>query len=341
MTLTKASPSSTSIDISSDQSDLDHRLHIHVVSEHFTHDDERIKLHFKVSQKLDEVLRLPTLSLSCSVALFVRRAASISWLKQSSPTTASTYFNITRKSTRSPVERTWKACHSRRSNDDVEFEYKLVGKDLLTNVLMLDIGYRLQTFTIELQSAAFAFLLASQDKTQKIANHVLEELAPIVQSGEGALQKISRISSDEYRQRLFDIIRTECQIVDPDDEMIDFYAIMIRIDQGSRDQSPTSSNSQMIALLLLRHWILMIEDDYTTIDSRHVRLPARHASAANTSQQLKCDLMHLVTVVRCDVLRTDGRYFVVCVSRRTISTSRNRSCSTSSMNRKRNSSDGN
>jgi hypothetical protein len=58
-----------------------------------------------------------------------------------------------------------------RSNK--ESEYTLVGKDLLTNVLMLDIGYRLQTFTIELQSAAFAFLLADQQKTQKIVNHIL------------------------------------------------------------------------------------------------------------------------------------------------------------------------
>ena len=38
---------------------------------------------------------------------------------------------------------------------------------------MLDIGYRLQTFTIELQSAAFAFLLADQQKTQKIINQIL------------------------------------------------------------------------------------------------------------------------------------------------------------------------
>ena len=48
-----------------------------------------------------------------------------------------------------------------------------MGKDLLTNVLMLNIGYRLQTFTIELQSAAFTFLLADQKKTQKIVNHIL------------------------------------------------------------------------------------------------------------------------------------------------------------------------
>jgi hypothetical protein len=38
---------------------------------------------------------------------------------------------------------------------------------------MLDIGYQLQTFTIELQSAAFAFLLGDQQKTQKIVNHVI------------------------------------------------------------------------------------------------------------------------------------------------------------------------
>lgn len=114
---------------------------------------------------------------------------------------------------------------------------------------MLDIGYRLQTFTIELQSAAFAFLLADQQKTQKIVNHILgieifshknfskkkyflEVLSPIVQSGEGALQKISRISSDEYRQRLFEIIRIECNIDEPNDDMIDFYSIIIRMDQS-------------------------------------------------------------------------------------------------------------
>lgn len=51
----------------------------------------------------------------------------------------------------------------------------------------------------------------------------------------------------------------------------------------------------MIALLLLQNWILMIEDDYVTMDSRHVRLPARPTLESN--QQLKCDLMHLVKVV--------------------------------------------
>jgi hypothetical protein len=51
----------------------------------------------------------------------------------------------------------------------------------------------------------------------------------------------------------------------------------------------------MIALLLLRNWILMIEDAYEIIDSRHVRLPAQ--PTPESSQQLKCDLMHLVKVV--------------------------------------------
>ncbi len=53
----------------------------------------------------------------------------------------------------------------------------------------------------------------------------------------------------------------------------------------------------MIALLLLRNWILMIEDAYEKIDSRHVRLPAKQTSELN--QQLKCDLMHLENVVSC------------------------------------------
>ncbi|CAF4232699.1 unnamed protein product [Rotaria magnacalcarata] len=153
---------------------------------------------------------------------------------------------------------------------------------------MLDIGYRLQTFTIELQSAAFAFLLADQQQTQKIVNNILEVLSPIVQSGEGALQKISRISSDEYRQRLFDIIKTECNINEPTDDIIDFYSIVIRMDQ--------TGNNQMIALLLLQNWILMIEDAYATIDARHVRLPALPTSDSGSTQQLKCDLMHLVNV---------------------------------------------
>ena len=39
----------------------------------------------------------------------------------------------------------------------------------------------------------------------------------------------------------------------------------------------------------------MIEDAYEPIGSRHVRLPA---SLASDSGQLKCDLMHLVKVVR-------------------------------------------
>ncbi len=60
----------------------------------------------------------------------------------------------------------------------------------------------------------------------------LEVLSPVVKSGEGALQKISRISSDEYRQRLFEIIKVECKIDEPNDEMIDFYSIIIRMDQG-------------------------------------------------------------------------------------------------------------
>jgi hypothetical protein len=174
-----------------------------------------------------------------------------------------------------------------RSNNDDETEYILVGKDLLTNVLMLDTGYRSQTFTIELQTAAFCFLLANEQKTRKIINHILAVLSPIIQSGEGALQKISRISSDEYRQRLFEIIKIECKINEPNDDMIDFYSIMIRMDQAG--------HSQMIALLLLENWILMIEDAYATIDSRHVRLPAQ--STGESNQQLKCDLMHLVKVI--------------------------------------------
>ena len=58
-----------------------------------------------------------------------------------------------------------------------------------------------------------------------------------------------------------------------------------------------AGNSQMIALLLLKNWILMIEDSFETIDLRHVRLPAKLTLQSNINQQLKCDLMHLVNVV--------------------------------------------
>ncbi|CAF0909770.1 unnamed protein product [Adineta steineri] len=241
----------TTMTVSSDQADLDHRLHLHVVTEHFTHNNEQIKLHFK-----------------CFV---VRSTTSKYFIAQTILTDYGIYI-----------------FQHEALSTDFDSEYVLVGKDLLTNVLMLDIGYRLQTFTIELQSAAFAFLLADQQKTQTIVNHILEVLSPVVQSGEGALQKISRISSDEYRQRLFDIIKIECNIDEPNDDMIDFYSIMIRMDQAG--------NSQMIALLLLKNWILMIEDAYATIDSRHVRLPAQPSSESGTNLQLKCDLMHLVNV---------------------------------------------
>lgn len=41
----------TTVDISSDEIDLDHRLHFQVATEYFTHNDEQIKLHFKVMQE--------------------------------------------------------------------------------------------------------------------------------------------------------------------------------------------------------------------------------------------------------------------------------------------------
>ena len=63
-----------------------------------------------------------------------------------------------------------------RSDTNTDSEYILVGKDPLTNVLMLDVGYRLQTFTVGLQTAAFAFLLADQDKTQRIVNQLVGKI---------------------------------------------------------------------------------------------------------------------------------------------------------------------
>ncbi len=87
--------------------------------------------------------------------------------------------------------------------------------------------------------------------------------------------------------------------------MIEFYSIMIRIDQGRFLPflsvfnfilyKISAGNNLMIALLLLQNWILMIEDSYATIDSRHVRLPAQRSS--EMKHQFKCDLMHLDHVV--------------------------------------------
>jgi hypothetical protein len=35
------------VDISSDEKELDHRLHFQVATEHFTHNNEQVKFHFK------------------------------------------------------------------------------------------------------------------------------------------------------------------------------------------------------------------------------------------------------------------------------------------------------
>lgn len=38
------------VDVLAEDEELDHRLHFQVATEHFTHDNERIKLHFKVNK---------------------------------------------------------------------------------------------------------------------------------------------------------------------------------------------------------------------------------------------------------------------------------------------------
>lgn len=244
----------TTTHLLTDDTQLDDRLHLHVYTEHFTHENEEISFHFRsliVRSTSAEHFAAETIFTSYGIYIFEHRS------------------------------------FERQTN--IEDEYILVGKDLLTNVLMLDVGYKSQSLTIELQSAAFTFLLADKKKTEKIYADCLRLLSPIVEKGEGALQKISKVSSDVYRQKLFNIIRSECQIADPTDEMIEFYSIMIRMDQTGK--------SQVIGLLLLNNWILMIEDDYEVIgNSRHVRLPA----SRQANSHLKCDLMHLERVINAN-----------------------------------------
>lgn len=64
--LAVGSPSNTTVDISCDDIELDHRLHFQVATEHFTHNNERIKLHFKVEQlRRDFAIRFSCVSVLC------------------------------------------------------------------------------------------------------------------------------------------------------------------------------------------------------------------------------------------------------------------------------------
>jgi hypothetical protein len=58
----------TTVDISSDEIDLDHRLHFQVATEHFSHNNEQIKLHFKVNQLRNKHKLYSFLFLQCFVA---------------------------------------------------------------------------------------------------------------------------------------------------------------------------------------------------------------------------------------------------------------------------------
>jgi hypothetical protein len=49
-------PLKPTIDISTDKAELNHRLHFHVITEHFTHNNEQIKLHFKVIKRKKNTL---------------------------------------------------------------------------------------------------------------------------------------------------------------------------------------------------------------------------------------------------------------------------------------------
>ena len=62
--LTSALQSKPTVNIVSDDTELDHRLHLHVVTEHFTHDNERIQFHFRVKSS---ILLFSLTSLLCSV----------------------------------------------------------------------------------------------------------------------------------------------------------------------------------------------------------------------------------------------------------------------------------
>jgi hypothetical protein len=53
--LITSSQLNTTVDISSDEKELDHRLHFQVATEHFTHNNEQVKFHFKVNSSLFQI----------------------------------------------------------------------------------------------------------------------------------------------------------------------------------------------------------------------------------------------------------------------------------------------
>ena len=57
----------TTVEASSDDSELDHRLHFQVATEHFTHNNEQIKFHFKVNLPLPKHAHSFRPSLQCFV----------------------------------------------------------------------------------------------------------------------------------------------------------------------------------------------------------------------------------------------------------------------------------
>ena len=174
-------------------------------------------------------------------------------------------------------------------------------------------------------------------------------LSPIVQSGEGALQKISRISSDEYRQRLFQIIQTECHITETNDDMIDFYSIMIRMDPG---QSLPSSQRLRLAKNLSRwqqsndcsatasqldsdHWRCLWNDRFPTRTFTCVSFIEIQSESTTQMWSYASGQRGKSMIVFVSTSSIFGRF-----SRRTMSISRTCSSSISSMSRKRNSFDG-
>lgn len=176
-------------------------------------------------------------------------------------------------------------------------------------------------------------------------------LSPLVQSGEGALQKISRISSDEYRQRLFQIIQTECHITETNDDMIDFYSIMIRMDQGqwfpSSRPLPLARNlsrwqqsndcSVTPSQLDSDHWRCLWNDWFSTCSFAcvsFIEIQSESATEMWSYASGQCGKSVIFFFVSTSSI-------FGCFSRRTSSISRTCSFSISLMSRKRNSSDGN
>lgn len=84
------------IEVTPEDTELDHRLHFQLATEHFSHDNEQIKFHFKVPKNDKTKILIKSFLFFFSVLSFVQRPANISLRKRSLPIMEFIYFNMIR-----------------------------------------------------------------------------------------------------------------------------------------------------------------------------------------------------------------------------------------------------